>query len=395
MNKFSFNKYIQNEAINLPKGGKALFDPSAKAEIEQSTYEIESILPDMSPKGKRYLELMIEGTYAELLDRIKKYTNTPTPDRLSIMTALVQSLDTIHKIEKNHINHLENLAIQTVLELDEYKFIKDMVREKRVTFNVKILQPNLRKAFDDFNQRVLEDSRAATAEELTPGENFELNAIDILMEADASKAAFADYIHEGEAANSFEMFKLCKENLDKIDTRLIKLYELYAVAAHVGYYMVPFHDMNGAIDAAAGMANVTPQANGPGSDDDGYLITAHGINFATLIYEIVKGVYKYIGLHSKDQQTLDKADINDERLPIMGGAKIAENFKRAILNVIGYDNINYIQPLYAKLYSNEVMPDDIKDILNGTPESKQLIKQLFDEVKDEQDQRDAADQETD
>ena len=37
----------------------------------------------------------------------------------------------------------------------------------------------------------------------------------------------------------------------------------------------------------------------------------------------------------------------------------------------------------------------IKDILNGTPESKQLIKQLFDEVKDEQDQRDAADQETD
>jgi len=170
MSKFSFSNYIQNEAINIPKGGKALFDPSAKSEIEQSVYDVESVLPEMDPQGKRYLELMIEGTYEKLLERIKRYTNNPTPDRLAIMTAMHQSINTINNIERAHINHLENLAVQTVLEIDEFKFIKDMVREKRVKFNVRILQPNLKKAFDDFNKKSLEDSQKASSEKLTPGE---------------------------------------------------------------------------------------------------------------------------------------------------------------------------------------------------------------------------------
>ena len=63
MNNFKFNKYLRsrlNEAINI--SNKNLFDPSAKHKIEQSTYDVENILPNMSEQGKRYFELMIEGT---------------------------------------------------------------------------------------------------------------------------------------------------------------------------------------------------------------------------------------------------------------------------------------------------------------------------------------------
>ena len=51
--------------------------------------------------------------------------------------------------------------------------------------------------------------------------------------------------------------------------------------------------------------------------------------------------------------------------------------------------MQYINPLYAKLYGPEVTSDEIKDIIKGTPQSKQLIQSLFDEVKEEQDSYDA------
>lgn len=381
MGKYSFINYIQNEAINIPKSGKALFDPSAKTEIEQSTYSVENILPEMDDHGKRYLELMIEGTYEKLLERIKKYTNTPTPDRLAILTAMHQSIDTIHRIEKNHVNHLENLALQTVLELEEYKFIKDLIKDRKVVFDVKIIQPDLRKAFEEFNQKSLQDGQNAKNDELTRAESAEFDAIEMLMQPDMSKAAFADFIAQGESMNSMEMFKLAKSALDKIDSRLCKLYELYSVSVHVAYFMLPFVDMNGYIDQSAGMANVTPHTNGPGDDDDYYKITAHGINFATLFHEIVKGVYTYIGLNAKNQDILDREDLNDEKLQLMAGPELATRFRNAILDVIGVNNIEYLQPMYGEINSVDTDGRTIKSILAKSPESRNLIKQIFNKVK--------------
>ena len=142
--------------------------------------------------------------------------------------------------------------------------------------------------------------------------------------------------------------------------------------------MLPFFDMNGALDQSAGMAKVSLSG-------DGYIIHAHGINFAVLVHEIVKGIYDYIGLHGKDQNTLDQEDISDEKLQLMAGPAIAKKFKQAVLSVIGNENMQYIQPLYAKLYGPEVTGEELRDILKGTPSGKQLIKSLFDEVKTEQD----------
>jgi len=373
-----FNHYLQlvTEDIETDDGG--LIDSSAKEDIENSTYDIEDVLPEMDENGKRYFELMVEGTYKELVDRIKRYTGARTPDRLAVVGALTNSMGPITQIESQHKGHLENLALQTVLSLEEFKFIKNLVSDGSLKFDVRIIKPELRRAFNEFNQRIEEDANKATNTTLTPGESADLEAIDIMLEADRYKATFINFITQGEAINSWEMFKLVKENLDQIDPRLIKLYEMFSVAAHAGYFMLPFFDMNGALDQSAGMAKVSPSG-------DGYIIHAHGINFAVLVHEIVKGIYDYIGLHGKDQNTLDQEDISDEKLQLMAGPAIAKKFKQAVLSVIGNENMQYIQPLYAKLYGPEVTGEELRDILKGTPNSKQLIKSLFDEVKTEQD----------
>ena len=375
---------LATEAIDTG-GNDDLFDPSAKEEIEQSSYDIEDILPEMNENGKRYFELMIEGTYKELVERIKRYTGKNVPDRMAVISALTNSMGPIDQIESQHKGHLENLALQTVLSVDEFRHIRNLVKEGQLKFDVRILKPNLTGAFEEFNKKMEQDAEKASAVELTQGEEAELSAIDILLEADRSKACFINFITQGEAVNSWEMFKIIKENLDKIDPRLIKLYELFSVAAHAGYFMMPFFDMNGALDTSAGMAKVNPQDG----DSDGYIIYAHGINFSVLIHEIVKGIYDYIGLHGKDQSSLDQESINDEKLQLMAGPAIARKFKQAILAVIGTENMQYINPLYAKLYGPEVTSDEIKDIIKGTPQSKQLIQSLFDEVKEEQDSYDA------
>ena len=379
---------LATEAIDTG-GNDNLFDPSAKRDIEQSSYDIEDILPGMSENGKRYFELMIEGTYKELVERIKRYTGQNVPDRMAVMSALMNSMGPIAQIEAQHKGHLENLALQTVLSVDEFKHIKNLVREGQLKFDVRILKPNLTGAFEEFNEKAEQDAQKASDEDLTQGEQAELSAIDILLEADRTKSCFINFITQGEAVNSWEMFKLVKENLDKIDPRLLKLYELFSVAAHAGYFMMPFFDMNGALDSSAGMAKVSPEDG----DSDGYVIHAHGINFSVLVHEIVKGIYDYIGLHGKDQGALDQESINDEKLQLMAGPAIARKFKQAILAVIGTENMQYINPLYAKLYGPEVTSDEIKDIIRGTPQSKQLIQSLFDEVKDEQDSYDAGGEE--
>lgn len=388
INQFKHFLKLATEAIDTG-GNENLFDPSAKRDIEQSTYDIEEILPGMSENGKRYFELMIEGTYKELVDRIKRYTGQNVPDRMAVMSALMNSMGPISQIEAQHKGHLENLALQTVLGVDEFKHIKNLVKEGQLKFDVRILKPDLTGAFEEFNEKAEQDAQEASEEELTQGEQAELSAIDILLEADRTKSCFINFITQGEAVNSWEMFKLVKENLDKIDPRLLKLYELFAVAAHAGYFMMPFFDMNGALDSSAGMAKVSPEDG----DSDGYVIHAHGINFSVLVHEIVKGIYDYIGLHGKDQGSLDQESINDEKLQLMAGPAIAKKFKQSILAVIGTNNMQYINPLYAKLYGPEVTSDEIRDILRGTPQSKQLIQSLFDEVKEEQDSYDAGGEE--
>jgi len=373
-----FNHYLRLVTEDIDDSSGDILDSSAKEQIEGSTYDVEDILPGMDENGKRYLELMIEGTYGELVNRIKKYTGSQVADGMSVMRALTNSLNPIAQIETQHKGHLENLALQTVLGLDEFKFIKDLVHEGKLKFDVRILKPNLQQTFNEFESRIEEDSTKASETSLTPGEAADLEASNILLEADKYKATFINFITQGEAINSWEMFKLVKENLDVIDPRLTKLYEMFSVAAHAGYFMLPFFDMKGALNTSAGMAKVSPEG-------DGYVIHAHGINFAVLVHEIVKGVYDFIGLHGKDQNTLDQEDINDEKLQLMAGPAIAKKFKQNILAVIGMENMQYIQPLYAKMYGPEVTGEELKEILQGTPKSKELIKSLFDEVKMEQD----------
>jgi hypothetical protein len=369
------------EAIEV--SDDTFFDKGSKKQIENSTYEVEDILPNMSEDGKRYFELMIEGTYEELLKRIKKYTNTETPTRMALIHALMSSLNTITKIESSKIKQLEALAVSTILELDEFKLIRDLINEKQLKIVAKIKQPDLQKAMDEFYDRVEEDKKEAQEKsdsDITTGEEAELKAMDILLAPDASKAVLVNYITQGEAVNTWEIFKLLKDNIDAIDAKLLKLYELFCVGVHSMYFSTPFFNMNGALDSAAGMSQVEPEGDGV------YTIKAVGINFPTLLHEVVKGCYDYIGLHAKDQETLDKEDINDEKLQLMAGPQIAKNFKNNILNIIGKNNIQYIQPLYAKLYSSpEVTADDIKHILRNTPQGKNIVKQFFDEVKEEQD----------
>ena len=211
---------LATEAIDTG-GNDDLFDPSAKEEIEQSSYDIEDILPEMNENGKRYFELMIEGTYKELVERIKRYTGKNVPDRMAVISALTNSMGPIDQIESQHKGHLENLALQTVLSVDEFKHIRNLVKEGQLKFDVRILKPNLTGAFEEFNKKMEQDAEKASAVELTQGEEAELSAIDILLEADRSKACFINFITQGEAVNSWEMFKIIKENLDKIDPRLI------------------------------------------------------------------------------------------------------------------------------------------------------------------------------
>ena len=383
-----FQHYIQNISEEIDVSTGEFFDPSAKREMEQSTYDVESVLPGMSENGKRYFELIIEGEYERLVKDIQRVTGMQTPTKLAILSGTMSSMAAISKIEEAHRKNLEALAVKTILGLKEYTFIRKLVQEGELRIVAEILKPDLQAAFNYYNKKVAEDSKQASGDDLTPGEEAELDLIDI-MQTDKGKSTFINFIMQGEAVNTWSVFKVLGDELDVFDTKLISLYDMFVTGVRAGYFLTPFIDTTGHLDGAVGSAEVQEEGG-----EGVYTIYAQGINFAIVLHEIVKGCHDYLGLRGKSDEDLKGEDINDELLQLKAGSGIARQWKQAIANVLGDANFEYIQPVYGEIYhqmkEHLISNEDIQEILKGTPHGKQIIKDVLEQVKAEQDSYDSA-----
>jgi len=264
------------------------------------------------------------------------------------------------RAERNYKEDLEKLAVDTVLELPEFKVVKEMVDQGLLTIDAKLITPDLSNAITQ-NELKSKDGKLTTAEKDTN----QLAVEFVKPELDAeilSKRSFAKTLTQGNAVNKFYLFHLVEQKLKEIDPSLPKMYGIVSAGTIMSYYGMPMIEMKKSFaqDAAVGSVEV----------ENDSLIKARGCNFPILIHEIVKGIYNWLSYDIATQDELDRETLDQEVLELMSGEEIYNNFRK-LISV----NDQYLIPFVVKdllRHPAEV----IKKINAGGGEAQNIMNKL-------------------
>jgi len=309
---------------------------------------------------------------AEAFDRLEKRLEKYTGSRVTAGSArqlLMQvrtALGTLSHIEHGKEKRLEDLAVELVESLPEFKSLVDARNAGHVE-----LRPKITADID-----LSDIAKAPETEEEQDELVMELAAID----AEHSKRRLINSMIQGSAVSKNYAFEMVKSELDKIDPRLINLYGLLMAASEIGYWMFP-DEMIRTSAGEVGIGKSRLEVK-----DGKTIIHAKGISFPVVVQELIKGIMElasYSGM-PKDKATRDKIlktdFIDHETWDMILGPGL---WKRYLDSMDLSDQelaINMWDLLVHK--PTEEFAADIKVILKGGPEAKALAKKLIAQVKE-------------
>lgn len=369
--KYKF-KNAFNEAMDFGDAPD-LFDPTKKNLVQNTKHSVEELYPELGPNGQKYLELITSNSYKELIKRLKFYTKKDiTRGNLpSILESVGEAAQQIMGFEADHKDELEKLALSVVLDLAEYKFIKILMDDGFIKFDVKLDRPDLSRGLLDIEK---EEKKAEEAEEeVTPAEamNMEL-AEELIGDTDhALRRKLANAITQGNAVNKLYLFNLVLDELNAINPRLVSLYGLLTSGAQLTYYTYPMMKLTRGIvnPGAVGSEEVIPGENNV------YTIKARAICFPYLVHEIMKGIFDYLSMDITSDKELSQETFDDELLDIMSGAELYRIFSAHAKG----DDVQYLPGVF-KLFLR-LPKEDIKEVLSGSNKSAIIMKRMISDVK--------------
>ena len=318
------------EALDLPFGGKYMH-PSKRDYVENLPSHEKDVVTGMYPNvdadSQAYLELSTSATYKRSVERLAKYLGLSLeamhkkhPSFSSLYSIILTNYLGTVQAEANYKQELQALAVETVLELPEFKAIKEMVAEGMLTIDAKLDTPNLSNAITE-NELKAKNGKLSTSEKDT--QQLATEFVKPELDADIlAKRSFAKTLTQGNAVNKFYLFHLVEDKLNQINPQLPKMYGIVCAGTTMSYYGMPMIEMSRAFanSAAVGSAEV--------ENDD--TIRARGANFPILVHEIVKGIYNWLTYDIATQSELDSETLDQEVLELMSGEEVYNNFRKLI-----------------------------------------------------------------
>lgn len=348
--------------------------PEKRKQLEAGTEEILGVLPE---KAQDYYELIISDAYIKLLNRIQHYTKAPVTHENfpQLVSKIFSAFAKISEIESQNKAKLEKLAVQVVLDLPEFEFVKKLVESNRLKIIAKLGTPDLKNAVTQSEQEA--------QEKLTPdvdglSDLEELNQIvaENLFDDTETKLRrrLANTLMQGNAVSKLYLFNLVKSKLDEMDKSLVYNYGLITTVAQLFYFATPpIENFSlSMIEATAqGSEEVVPEG-------DTYAIKALAKTFPYLVHEIVKGIYEYLALdpdktvpEAQVERKLKKDVIEQEVTDTIAGPELWNK----IFELVGIDDQKYLPFIYQGVLSLPI--DDIKKVFKGEKEGERLIQSLL------------------
>lgn len=329
--------------------------------INKGDEDINALLPNLSPAEHSYLQLITSESYKTLVANLKKYIGYhPTKQDLpEVVGLLFSAQQKAIALEAKHVPQLEELALNTVLGLEEFHIVQEAYVNGEVKFQVSLSQPSV----SDYQIDEPQAPEGGLTEEESLNAEFARMFGDVNLNDAATRRRLANLLITGGAFSKMYLFHLVEPKLNVISPELIKLYGILGVAAELGYWCAP--DGIEQAEAGVGVEEVKPDQDGT------YTIKAKATTFPYLIHEIVKGIYEWLSIDPEMKQIMGGEKLEHETRNVLTGPAI---FKK-IINLVPSDKQQYMPLIQKKLIALPTI--DAQEVLKQSPRGKSLFNQLI------------------
>jgi hypothetical protein len=298
-----------------------------------------------------------------------------------VRTALNQSMS----IESRNKQTLEKLAVTLVTK--ELSIPKGALQ-----FDAKLIGLGQSESTEKMRRQSEEPSREEMTDLFKDAANHE-NDIEAFLDAmdtfdkEKSKRRLINSLIGGAAKKGQYMYHLVSEKLNEIHPDLIELYTVTTAIIDHLYWLYPeetIEAMSGSGGSEAGTSEINNETDPP-------TVIARGINFPTLVHELIKGVYEVFGTHGlpDDPRQAEMIMGSQDTVPAEAwDLKLGPVFwellqKSYPIEILSEEDMKYIQH-YLFMRISAMKADDFfelfREVLEEKPAGREKIQRMVNEI---------------
>lgn len=335
------------------------------------------------PMGDRdFVELVSSKRFKDSVENVRRYLGTTAPLQgrnplMQLMSMAMQSLQQVGRIQFQHKEYLERLAVDLVK--------KEMsIPEGAMQFDAKLVMGPMSSA-EGMRQQPQEPKQQDIKQAFKHQEELE-DFVDEFEKFNLEKAKrrFINSLIQGASKKGHYMFELVRDELDRLNPELANLYGVnQSLMDHLYWVMPDMEGMAASGEGQIGQSEVDTETDPP-------TVKARAATFPLLVHELIKGVYDIFGTHGLPddpkqaemimgaEDTLP-AEIWDMRL----GPIFWEKFQAAYPLELFDEDKRHIQHYLFMRFSKLPAEDFFKfakSVLNGDPSANKAVQRMVDEI---------------
>jgi hypothetical protein len=279
--------------------GPERMDPSIERKIlDKSTpYSKHPAMPKMS---RDFVELISSKRFNDTVGKLRsalersvgstRHLTSGNP-LMNLMMLVMQALRQSGSIETRHKEELETLAVDLVK--------KEMaIPSGSLQFDAKLMGMGQSESTERMRRQAEEPSREEMMDAFKSAQEHE-NDVEAFLDAmdnfdrERAKRRMINALIGGAAKKGQYMYHMVSQRLNEIDPNLVELYGITTAIIDHLYWLYPeetLEAMSGQGGSEVGTSEIDNQTDPP-------TVKARGVNFPTLVHELVKGVYEVFGTH--------------------------------------------------------------------------------------------------
>jgi len=388
--------------------GPERMDPSIERKIlDKSTpYSKHPAMPKMS---RDFVELISSKRFNDTVSKLRsalersvgstRHLTSGNP-LMNLMMLVMQALRQSGSIESRHKEDLENLAVELVK--------KEMaIPPGSLQFDAKLMGMGQSESTERMRRQAEEPSREEMMDAFKSAQQHE-NDVEAFLDAmdnfdrERAKRRMINALIGGAAKKGQYMYHMVSQKLNEIDPNLIELYGITTAIIDHLYWLYPeetLEAMSGQGGSEVGTSEINDETDPP-------TVIARGVNFPTLVHELVKGVYEVFGTHGlpDDPRQAEMVMGAEDTVPAEAwDLKLGPVFwellqKSYPIEILTEDDMKHIQHyLFMRL---SAMPAEeffqlFKEVLEEKQSGKDKIQRMVNEIVRELEENDEEDEEKD
>jgi hypothetical protein len=385
------NRLLKEAPIDYE--GPERMDPSIERKIlsKSTPYSKHPAMPRMS---RDFVELISSKRFNDTLNKLKsvlertvgttRQLTTGNP-LMNLMMLIMQTLRKSSAIESRHKEDLENLAVELVK--------KEMgIPQGALQFDAKLVVMGQSESTQNMRRQAEEPSREEMMDAFKSAQQHE-NDVEAFLDAmdnfdrERAKRRMINALIGGAAKKGQYMYHMVSQKLNEIDPGLIDLYGVTTAIVDHLYWLYPeetLEAMSGQGGSEIGTSEINNQTDPP-------TVKARGVNFPTLVHELVKGVYEVFGTHGlpDDPRQAEMVMGAEDTVPAEAwDLKLGPVFwellqKSYPIEILTEEDMKHIQHyLFMRL---SAMPAEeffqlFREVLEEKPSGKEKIQRMVNEI---------------